>query len=509
MPINRHFDSIDQFAHELEAQPVAQLPGLIELAAEGCARDLSCGKAKQGQVTAQEAFYLCDSTAHKCSELASGGIFDTSERLDQPFERNRQEVKVIAVRETSTLSTDKTAANFRVEPDGTIKEIRDPHKKMSSFDPLISIEMVNGEQGAGNDYTEKQKAALRQLVSYVRTNWSQDIQLEEGTQDPKLRILSALYVDPDVEGTNFPGEYRGYPALPKQDARQHFWEKPKWHLFEEGGQGRQCGEYDRIDQMSDEQKSKFIDRVKNLISRNEGGYNTIVLNDNGYGISVGIAQWNQVKGELPKLFRAWYDAAEAEKVGGLPELFKGWRKAAENNLQEKAPSVQPSGTPNRFEEVFGIHAQTLLDEKSVREYPFTADTDEARDMMSRLKAALDDPLFRHVQDELVRNNVRRAILLADKYAHHSTRFVAQVADVANQYGWNGCESILRKANVANIPEDVEGECMAIQAFIDNTPPKTNTKTGEPIHRTGRDKRLDKEFPPKNASGLRLMTKYIF
>lgn len=506
MPINPHFDSIEQPSQSLEPSATAQLPGLIELAQAGeavfCAKDLSCGKAKPGQVTAPEAFYLCDKTTHRCSELA-GGVFDTSERQEQPLERAIDEVKSLVIKESS--SSDNSMANFRIEQNGTIKEIRDPHRKMSESDSAISIEMMDGSSAdGGNSYTEKQKAALRQLISYVKSNWSENIQLEESTLDPQSRIHSAVFAETQIDSP--------WPTLPIPENRQHFWEKYRWHLFDStADEGRQCGEYDRVDKMTDDQKAQFIDRVKKLISRNEGGYSTIALNDNGYGISVGIAQWNQKKGELPKLFRAWYDASEAEKEeGGLPELYKGWRKAAEGEVQEKRTTEKAAdGTYNRFERIFGIHAQTLLDEQSVRDYPFTADTDEARDMMTRLRDALDDKLFRNVQDELVRNNVRRSIILSDKYGHHSNRFVAQVADVANQYGWSGCESILRKANVANIPEDVDGECMALQAFIDNTPPKKNTKTGEPIYRTERDKRLDKEFPPKSPSGLRLMTKYIF
>lgn len=512
MPTNRQFDSIEPTELALKAQPGERLPGLLELAAESCPKEMPCGKGKNGQVTAPEAFYLGDCTSLKCSELSAGGVFDASERIDQPLERGRQEVKSLIIKESCALGP-SSAPNFRVEPDGTIREIRDPHKKLTEFDPAITIEVANGPQGQGCDYTERQKAALRQLLGYVQTNWSDTLQLDESTSDPKLRILSAVFVDPDVDGSNFDGNVRGWPALPKAEPRKHYWEdlqKNFWNIFD-ADSGRKCGEYDRIDQMSDEQKSQFIDRVKKLISRNEGGYSTIALDDNGYGISVGIAQWNQKKGELPKLFRAWWDAAEAEKEGALPDLFKGWRKAAEADVHQKPEEATKtfSGGFNRFEEIFGLHAQTLLDEQKVREYPFTADTDESRDMMSRLRTALDDTLFRKVQDELVRNNVRRAINLAHNYSHHSTRFIAQVADVANQYGWNGCESFLRKANVANIPEDTDGECMAIQAFIDNTPPKTNTKTGEPITRTERDKRLDKEFPPKNASGSRLVTKYVF
>lgn len=483
------------------------MPGLIELARldETRSKDKFCGRAKPGPVTAADAFYLCDAMYR--SRLAQGSVFDVSERIEQPFDRGRNEIKILAIKE-SCAGLDNSVPNYRIEPDGTIKEIRDPLRKMTGIDPVLSIEMVNGSQGDVQSYTEKQKAALRQLISYVQANWSEDLQLNECTKDPQKRIFSAIYSEPNIDESKTFAVSADWPMLPKPEARVHVWEKSKWHLFE-GAEGRQCGEYDRVDRMSDQDRDKFIDRVKRLISRNEGGYNTIALNDNGYGISVGIAQWNQKKGELPKLFRAWYDASEAEREGELPELFKGWRKAAEANAKDPPVKFGPSVEPNRFERIFGVHAQTLLDEQKVREYPFTADTDEARDMMKRLRDALDDGLFRHVQDELVRNNVRRAILLADKYGHHSTRFIAQVADVANQYGWNGCESFLRKANVANIPEDVEGECMAIQAFIDNTPPKTNTKTGEPIYRTERDKRLDKEFPPKNASSLRLMTKDVF
>src|SRR5262249_16274665 len=52
----------------------------------------------------------------------------------------------------------------------------------------------------------------------------------------------------------------------------------------------------------------FIDRVMDTLTRSEGKLNTIAWHDGEHGISVGIAKWNQKKGELPHIIECWAQA---------------------------------------------------------------------------------------------------------------------------------------------------------------------------------------------------------
>jgi hypothetical protein len=107
------------------------------------------------------------------------------------------------------------------------------------------------------------------------------------------------------------------------------------------------------------------------------------------------------------------------------------------------------------------------------------------DFCQRMQKALDYDVYQGVQDKLVREKAEKAIAVADKYGHHSQRFIAEVLDVANEKGWGGCEARLRKANVAGIPE--EEECTALEKFEEAASDRVNARQ--------RDKNLDKLFAP--------------
>lgn len=149
----------------------------------------------------------------------------------------------------------------------------------------------------------------------------------------------------------------------------------------------------------------FVDRVIANISAHEGNFTSINKNDAGYGISIGIRQWNQKAGELPVLMKAW-------------------------NRQD----------PQKFQQVFGPYAQQLLNDKWVRSYDMANDDQ----FMSRMKTALADKEFQDVQVSESRAFVKRNMELAHSYGFKSELGVALICDMVNHMGSGGTEKALKK-----------------------------------------------------------------
>jgi hypothetical protein len=150
---------------------------------------------------------------------------------------------------------------------------------------------------------------------------------------------------------------------------------------------------------------QFVDRVVAAVSGNEGNFKAINGNDGGYGISVGIRQWNQKVGELPTLLKAWQDK-----------------------------------DPAKFDQIFGQYAKDLQKEGWVRNTNFHTQPG----LMDAMKTALGDKEFQDVQVQLAREFVVRGIQLGIKYGFKSELALAEVVDIANQKGMGGCESALRQ-----------------------------------------------------------------
>lgn len=158
---------------------------------------------------------------------------------------------------------------------------------------------------------------------------------------------------------------------------------------------------------------KFVDRVVAAVSGNEGSFTSINPNDAGYGISIGIRQWNQKAGELPTLLKAWHDA-----------------------------------DPQKFNSIFGDYAPKLLDEGWVRSANFHAQPG----LMDGIKTALADKEFQDVQVQLAREFVVKGIELGMKYGFKSELGLALVVDIANQKGFGGAERALKAIGGAGSDE---------------------------------------------------------
>jgi hypothetical protein len=155
-------------------------------------------------------------------------------------------------------------------------------------------------------------------------------------------------------------------------------------------------------------KGCLTERIVASISSHEGGFTAINNNDAGYGISVGIRQWNQKSGELPNLIRAWHDKH-----------------------------------PSKFKQIFGDYTPNLLNEKWVRDYDMANDGQ----FMNAMKNALADKDLQRVQMEDAHRFVNNTSELAKKYGFQSEFGMALVCDMVNQLGPTGTERTLAKCGI--------------------------------------------------------------
>lgn len=168
---------------------------------------------------------------------------------------------------------------------------------------------------------------------------------------------------------------------------------------------------DQLSQFLD--RKNFVDRVVYALSANEGSLTAINPNDAGYGISIGIRQWNQKAGELPSLLRSWH-----------------------------------TDHPEKFERIFAEYSQQLLDESWVRQSDIAA----KKDLMSLIKQALADPELQQSQVKDARRFVKTAAKLGIAYGFTSELLLALIVDLVNQKGRGGAEKVLRDCGLQKTPK---------------------------------------------------------
>lgn len=318
--------------------------------------------------------------------------------------------------EASKLAIDTTLHDKQagIEPDIIIDKHGVPHlnpfRRRLGPDETVFVALEADDNwreiSAAQAADQLQKACVRDLISYFEM------------QNPGASIpdewLSVLSRQPDLppphsgagggfrggEGGGYAGGCGGHPGTISD------------HIPHRVARGVDVGHATKMEnalapRLKDSlDLHKFVDRVVAAVSGNEGNFQSINRNDSGYGISVGIRQWNQKVGELPGLLKAWHDK-----------------------------------DPEKFQQIFGENANNLLKENWVRQANFQAQPG----LMDSMKNALADHEFQDVQVQLARDFVVRGIQLGMKYGLKSELALAHVVDMANQKGFGGAESVLRRA----------------------------------------------------------------
>lgn len=276
-------------------------------------------------------------------------------------------------------------------------------------EPKVIVSFESGDTRGG--LTPEQNAALRDIIFYLRMHnpsavYPHDWQKIFNTEMPPPMMLSEnslqvpSYSNPgnvlsvrSNDGTGFAGA-----------GGEHSQVFSKYR-----NQLQNSGEEGSLTLSSHLNKSKFIDKVVHAISGNEGNFASVNRNDCGYGISIGIRQWNQKVGELPTLLRAW-----------------------------------KSRNAHEFQEIFGSkYSEKLANESWVRNYNMAAD----HDLMARMDKALHNKSMQETQVELARQFVRSSVKLAQEHGFRSELGIALVCDLVNQKGSGGAKAALRRAGL--------------------------------------------------------------
>ena len=161
--------------------------------------------------------------------------------------------------------------------------------------------------------------------------------------------------------------------------------------------------------------------IAGWVTHNEAGsksFSAYNPDDNGAGISVGLMQWNQRRGDLPVLVDSWF---------------------AKN--------------PRKFNDIFGANSMDVRDEDWLRKVDFSGNAT----LRSSMERALADPEFQGVQLDLRNDHIEESCEVAKDYGFSSLRARAVVADLVNQLGRQGARSF-----ISRVPDFKGSESMRIE-----------------------------------------------
>ncbi len=176
-----------------------------------------------------------------------------------------------------------------------------------------------------------------------------------------------------------------------------------------------------------------VNTVARWVTHNEAGplsYTAFNPDDMGNGISVGLMQWNQKRGKLPDLLRAWH-----------------------------------TKNPTKFDGMFGRYADDVLENSFVKTADFNSGV-----LKSGIDKALAEPEFQRVQLSLRNEHIEDSCELARDYRFTSLRGRAIVADLVNQLGEGGTRRLLAKVPSR---DRIPNESVRIERLKDITDGRVN------------------------------------
>ena len=362
----------------------------------------------------------------EAKEKAPKAAADAAETLEP---RAKTDVKQVDVR--LGHKKDDPPANYVIDNDGHIKQQRSPDTALHKGDNAVTIEVQ-----AGSKLSKDQQAALDGLVKAVKKDYpdTKETQISADMQDvidrtnagPRLPAIAPKERGGDV----------GTPHGPKD------WGS---HAGNRGGNGGHVPSAAEARARGDEvpfsaavdwsklphglDRNNQTDRIAALISSNEGKPTSINWNDNGAGVSVGMFQANQRKGELPKLFSDF------------------------------------ANTPDGYEtlvEIFGAEmaAKMKANPEMIRGLNFNSHNELGKE----LEQLVQNPAFQQLQLDQIRGKIQEAAPVAQEHGITSEAGVALVADLTNQFGSAGAARFLGAADGV---QDQEGKARAIARAVHN------------------------------------------
>jgi hypothetical protein len=371
----------------------------------------------------------------------------------QLFERGTDEVHNIEVRRGH--QDGDPPANYVIDKDGKVHELIPPDKKaMGEGDDSVVIEIDDSGVTQAQAMNDLQRSSANALIAQIQADAAQ-AGLAPDIPDSIMRMLVAHdvpaphAVSRHLGGgmTAAPGAGNGGMAPP-----QGSYERPPIPSRAPQGEVHQRVEPTNVkfdpSSIHDPAVRAIVDKV---VAKNEGHPNSINWNDNGYGISVGIFQWNQKAGELPGLFKAMWDNPAAKQV----------------MIDKFGPDVaQKLGT----------------DESFVRRANFSPNND----LGAHLQATLNDKAVQNVEVQMAAAKVVHLQQVANSKGIHSAAAIGLYVDLVNQLGEGGAAKYINQAAAAG-----GGEGNKYQTLL--------ACSSENRWRSTRNKTVDKEIKDAGLS----------
>jgi hypothetical protein len=342
--------------------------------------------------------------------------------------RDASEVEALHVR--SGHKKGDSPANYVIDGKGHIKEQRPADTKLNPGDKAITIEVEPGAK-----LNKDQQAALYGLEKAVKKDYpaSKEPQLTPEMQDvvdrtnagPSIPTVAPKHRGGLVGTAHGPKDW-GSAAGNRGGNGGHVPSAAEAHARGEAAPFSAPVDWGKLPHGLD--RSKQTDRIAALISSNEGKPSSINWNDNGAGVSVGMFQANQRRGELPKLFSDF------------------------------------ANTPNGYEalvEIFGAEmaAKMKANPEMVRGLNFSPNNELGKE----LEQLVQNPQFQQLQLDQLRGKIQEADGVAQQHGVTSEAGVALVADLINQFGSAGANKFLGTADgVSDQQEKARAIARAVQ-----------------------------------------------
>jgi len=334
----------------------------------------------------------------------------------QLFERSTDDVHNIEVRKGH--KDGDPPANYVIDKDGKVHELIPPDKKaMGEGDDTVVIEIDDHATSQALAMNDVQRATANALISQIQADAAQ-AGLAPDIPSSILSMLAAHDVpSPQAVARHSAGGQMASPGggnggmAPSPGS----YERPP--IPSRAPQG---DVHARVAPTNVSYDSSSIHNpavraiVDKVVGKNEGKPNSINWNDNGYGISVGIFQWNQKAGELPMLFKAMYEDPAAKQV----MIAKFGADIAQKLGTDESFVRRANFSPNND---LGAHLQETLNDKSVQQ----------------VEVAMAGKKVVHLQE------------VANSKGIHSAAAIGLYVDLVNQLGEGGAAKYLNQAASAS------------------------------------------------------------
>lgn len=375
----------------------------------------------------------------------------TDQQGHELWERSTDEVNTIQLRQGHKEGD--PPANYVIDKDGNVKELIPPDKlSMGAGDDAVVIEYDNSAADATIQISAAQRSSALELIGAIKAqaanaHMAPDIpsdlyaMLEPLPVPPPRAVMHGGTAGGAMAGPGafqpgfsngnvggMPGGRSGFagPSIPNRAPRGSMESSVPQGRAHFNANSPAMTEAIRSIVSNPAVASKIQHVMADVVSKNEGVPTQINWNDNGAGVSVGMFQWNQRRGELPSLMT---------------------RMAKES--------------PEAFSKAFGPYASRMASDENFVRRAYIGPNNE---LGARMQAAMNDPSLQKVQFEMAAEKVAQCAEVGRKFGLTSEQGVAVFTDMVNQLGMGAALPDLQRA-AGGIDANNPGASHAITARL--------------------------------------------